>query len=62
MVRIACQVFVFLLTALVSTAGKPSVAGDQPRYEVAYATYLGGSQWDQAREVISFPDGSLCGP
>jgi hypothetical protein len=34
MVRTACQVLVFSLTALVSTAGKPSVAGDQPRYEV----------------------------
>jgi len=30
-----------------------------PRYEIAYATYLGGSAWDQAREVIPYPDGSV---
>jgi hypothetical protein len=28
-------------------------------YDVAYATYLGGSMWDQAREVIPYPDGSV---
>ena len=26
---------------------------------IAYATYLGGSMWDQAREVIPYPDGSV---
>jgi hypothetical protein len=30
-----------------------------PKYEIAYATYLGGSAWDQAREVILYPDGSV---
>ena len=29
------------------------------RYEVAYATYLGGDRWDQAREVIPYPDGTV---
>jgi len=28
-------------------------------YKIAYATYLGGSEWDQAREVIVYPDGSV---
>jgi hypothetical protein len=28
-------------------------------YEIAYATYLGGDQWDQAREVIPLADGSI---
>ena len=33
---------------------------DEPaRFKVAYATFLGGEQWDQAREVIPFPDGSV---
>ena len=30
-----------------------------PGYEIVYATYLGGSEWDQAREVIPYPDGSV---
>jgi len=29
------------------------------RYRIAYATFLGGSQWDQPREIIPFPDGSV---
>jgi hypothetical protein len=33
-------------------------ADDEPRYKIAYASYLGGKQWDQAREVIPYPDGS----
>ncbi len=28
-------------------------------YEIAYATYLGGSAWDQAREIIPQKDGTL---
>jgi hypothetical protein len=30
----------------------------RPRYRIAYATYLGGPEWDQAREIIVYPDGS----
>ncbi len=37
----------------------PAALGAEPRYEIAYATYFGGSQWDQAREVIVYPDGSV---
>jgi len=29
------------------------------RYVVQYATYLGGEAWDQAREVIPYPDGTV---
>jgi hypothetical protein len=29
------------------------------RYEIAYATYLGGDQWDQAREIVPCPDGTV---
>lgn len=28
-------------------------------YDIAYATYLGGSMWDQGREVIPYPDGTV---
>lgn len=35
-----------------------SITGE-PRFEIAYATYLGGSGWDEAREVIPYPDGSV---
>lgn len=31
----------------------------QPRYKIEYATYFGGSGWDQAREIIVYPDGSV---
>ena len=27
-------------------------------YEIAYSTFLGGSEFDQAREIILHPDGS----
>ena len=29
-----------------------------PRYRVEYATYFGGSSWEQPREIIPLPDGS----
>jgi len=32
---------------------------DAARYRIAYCTYLGGPSWDQAREVIPYPDGSV---
>jgi len=31
----------------------------KPRYEVVYATYLGGKGGEQAREIIPYPDGSV---
>jgi len=34
-------------------------AAAAPRYQIEYATYLGGTAWDEAREVIVFPDGSV---
>jgi len=34
-------------------------AGEGRKYAVAYATYLGGSAWDQAREAIPAPDGAV---
>ena len=39
-----------------AAAGAPASA---PRYRIAYATFLGGSQWDQPREIIPCPDGSV---
>jgi len=32
---------------------------DNERYEIAYATYLGGSGGEEAREAIPYPDGSV---
>ena len=55
----ARQVSTFILAAIVSTLGNPLGAEERAGYEIAYATYLGGSQWDQAREVIPLPDGSV---
>jgi len=42
----------------VSCALAAATASERPRYRVAWATYFGGSHWDQAREVIAYPDGS----
>ena len=42
-----------------------AIAAEKPRavapgrYRIAYATFLGGSQWDQPREIIPLPDGSV---
>ena len=47
-----------LSLALWSSVGLNSEAAE-PRYRVAYATYVGGKAWDQAREVIVYPDGSV---
>ena len=34
-------------------------AAAQSRYKLAYATHFGGNEFDQAREVILYPDGSV---
>jgi len=49
----------FLLVACASAIGQPIVTEERPRFEIAYSTYLGGSQWDQAREAIPYADGSV---
>jgi hypothetical protein len=36
-----------------------SERGVTPRYRFAYATYLGGPEWDEAREVLVDRDGSV---
>ncbi|HUW82045.1 MAG TPA: SBBP repeat-containing protein [Phycisphaerae bacterium] len=57
-----CITFALLIAASVSlpnaTAAdtQPAAAG---RYRIAYATFIGGSQWDQLREIIRLPEGSV---
>ncbi|HPD14893.1 MAG TPA: hypothetical protein PLE19_08085 [Planctomycetota bacterium] len=46
-----------LVLFLCLSCGAASAA--QPRFKLEYATYFGGSGWDQAREVIPCPDGSV---
>ncbi len=53
--RISCSCFVFAACVPCQSVG----AGDELNYAIEYATYLGGSQWDQAREVIPASDGSV---
>lgn len=45
-----------LLPVEVAGQGGP---GKSPRYRLRYSTYLGGAAWDQAREAIVYPDGSV---
>lgn len=65
MVRISRQIWLFsyLVFAVWLSTGSASAANRQTsknaRYEIAYATYLGGDQWDQAREIIPYPDGTV---
>ncbi len=48
-----------LLSSLLA-ADLPAFGDDaKPRYRIAYATYLGGKEWDQAREVIVFRSGAV---
>jgi hypothetical protein len=52
--------FVLAVASITSLSSASSLAGGQapPRYRIAFATYLGGSEWEEAREVIALPDGS----
>ena len=58
---------IWLLSFLVILAGclmgsasaANQLATRENRYKIAYATYLGGDQWDQAREIIPYPNGTV---
>jgi hypothetical protein len=50
---------VTLVSLLVLLCGCSYPANAAPRYRIEWATFLGGDQWDQAREVIVYPDGSV---
>jgi len=57
--RILSIWFAIALGLLMAEPGgaRGAVAGSGCR--IAYATYLGGAAWDQAREIIVYPDGSV---
>ena len=58
--RVICAVCCAVAVALVAGAAPADETGQAaPRYTVAWATYLGGDRWDQAREIIPLADGSL---
>jgi hypothetical protein len=59
MARAIRLILCFFVTAASWVSCHRIQAADAPRYEIAYATYVGGSQWDQAREVIPRADGSV---
>jgi hypothetical protein len=53
--------FKTLLTVVMVMAATVAFAAEG-RFKIAYATYLGGNHWEEAREIIVYPDGSaLCG-
>lgn len=56
-IRRACFLVSFL--SLLSGLSAGQTATTTYNYRIAYATYLGGGAWDQAREVIVYPDGSV---
>ena len=64
MMRITRQVWLFnCLVAIWPIMGLVNAADRQTsknaRYTITYATYFGGDEWDQAREIIPYPDGTV---
>ncbi len=47
-----------LSMVVVLTAATVALAAEG-RFKIAYATYLGGNHWEEAREIIVYPDGSV---
>ena len=47
------------LAALVLALLTQAAGADEYRYKVVWATYVGGSEYEQLREVIPYPDGSV---
>jgi hypothetical protein len=45
--------------ALAGAAPRTGKADGSARYRIEYATFLGGSEWDQPREIIPCADGSV---
>jgi len=50
---------IWMCVVAMAVTGADVAADSLPRYRIDYATYLGGEGWDQAREIIVCPDGSL---
>ncbi len=51
---------VLIVVVIVSAATLVLQAQEAPQsYRIEWATYVGGSAWDQLREVIPYPDGSV---
>ena len=48
-----------LLRFPVAAPAKEARTGIEPRFKVAWSTYLGGNEWEEAREIILQPDGSI---
>jgi hypothetical protein len=63
--RTSVLVFVLMFIAALAgcagmvQAGQTTAILSPSGYDIAYATYLGGERWEQAREVIPYPDGSV---
>jgi hypothetical protein len=51
--------FLLVILGAATHASPAADGGANPRQRIAYATYLGGAEWDQAREVIVARDGSV---
>ena len=59
--RLTIVLLVMGLAGFVVAPGRSSAQdriNARSRYQIVYATYLGGSAWDQGREVLVYPDGS----
>ena len=48
-----------LATWLIGSLPAQETLMTRPRYEIAYASYFGGSDFEEARETIPYPDGSV---
>jgi hypothetical protein len=63
MARFGCWTWGFFAACAAVLLGNKALAEEaaamKPRYEIAYASYFGGSDGEEAREVIPYPDGSV---
>ena len=49
----------FAVAVTVSGSEALLAAGTPSGYRIAYSTFLGGGEWEQAREVVVYPDGAV---
>ena len=49
----------FAVAVTVSGSEALLAAGTPAGYRIAYSTFLGGGEWEQAREVVVYPDGAV---
>lgn len=56
---LALSIMVLGAALIGAHAGLAQARPTAQRFRIAYATFLGGAEWEEAREAIPYPDGSV---